>query len=229
MQAVTPIITAQNIPKEIIKKFHIRLLSWFKENGRSFPWRETKSPYEIIISELLLQKTNSRAVSETYLKFLKKYPSPAQVTKSSEAEIYSIISPLGLFYRAERILAICSSIEEHHEGEIPNDITDLMKLKGIGRYAASAVLCFGFGESVAILDRNVIRILSRVFDIRSNKPRSHIDNQMWEAAQLLLPADNAREYNLALLDLSAIVCKPKPDCNHCPLNDICAYSKVNQI
>lgn len=204
-----------------IHRFQHDLLTWYSKNKRCFPWRETRNPYNVLISEVLLQKTNSRAVGSVYNEFIHKYPTPLHVTKSTIDEIYQIVSPLGLHYRAERIFLLCNSIVKEYKGKIPNNITDLMTLKGIGRYAASAVLCFGFGYKIAILDQNVIRILSRVFNIRSYKPRPHTDRSLWQAAEDLLPENKFKEYNYALLDLSALICKTKPDCDICPLVNIC--------
>lgn len=223
MQPTSPEKKAQDITGILVGKYHKKILAWFYKNGRKFPWRGTKNPYKILISEILLQKTNSRAVGIVYESFIKKYPTPMHVTKSSKGEIFKIVSSLGLYYRAERIFEICKSLVEDHGGEIPNNLKELMALKGVGRYAASAVLCFGFDQKEAIIDQNVIRILSRVFEIISNKPRPHYDGKLWQAAQYLLPEKNFQDYNFALLDLSALVCKPKPLCETCPLKDFCCF------
>ena len=221
---VSPEIKAQNIQKSRIRYYHKKILTWFNKNSRNFPWRTTNDPYKILISEILLQKTNSRTVGIVYESFIKKYPTPVHVAISSKGKVSKIVSTLGLYYRAERIFEICRSLVEDHGGEIPNNLEELMALKGIGRYAASAVLCFGFDQKVAIIDQNVIRILLRVFKIISSKSRPHNDENLWQAALYLLPKKKFRDYNFALLDLSALVCKPKPLCETCPLKGFCCFN-----
>lgn len=223
MEFQSPVDIAESIPKQVVEEYYRNLLDWFNVKKRNFPWRETDNPYFILISEILLQKTNSRAVPDIYLQFIKNYPTPQAVAESSAEAIFELISPLGLFYRAERIISISQTIVENFNGEVPSNLKTLMNLKGVGRYVASAVLCFGFNKPVAILDQNVIRILERVFGIISNKPRPHTDKLLWEAAEILVPSERYQEYNLALLDLSAPNCRPRPQCEDCPLQSICTY------
>lgn len=223
MQYINPFDRAREIPLSKIRAYQKMLLAWFDEHKRNFPWRETNNPYYILISELLLQKTNSRAVGNVFQRFIKEFPTPSCVNAKNRETVYEIISPLGLFYRTERILNICQSIENEFNGKIPNTLTELMALKGVGRYAASAVLCFGFSKRTAILDQNVIRILSRLFAINSAKSRPRDDNDLWQAAIHLVPEKNYKKYNYALLDFSAKVCRTTPLCNICPFIKFCHF------
>lgn len=217
----TPDFVAKSIPLKTRQQFQSRLSEWFRTNSRDFQWRHAHSPYKILIAEILLQKTNSRMVGEVYESFINQYPTPYDVKKSSVEEIREIISPLGLIYRAERLHVICNAIVDDFGGNVPNNLSELMGFKGIGRYAASAILIFGFKRSLALVDSNIIRILSRVFNIESRNLRPHTDLTLWEAAQTLVPFGDAANYNLALLDFSALICQLKPNCIICPLIDIC--------
>jgi len=219
----SPIFTVKNIATNDKNLYHEKLLKWFRKNRRTFPWRKTRDPYKILIAEILLQKTNSRVVSEVYYSFINKYSSPDLVVNSSISEIKKIISPLGLLYKAKRIKKICVSIIEDYGSKVPEDFNDLISLNGVGRYIASAVMLFGFNKPLALLDHNIIRILDRVFSIKSTKSRPHTDKELWHAASELVHMNYAREYNLALLDLSNSHCSPQPICKSCPLKSICKY------
>ena len=218
-----PLATAQGIGQPRLRAFQHSLLKWQAEHGLEFPWRKTRNPYHILISEFLLQKTNRRAVPKIYQEFVSKYPTPASVAAASVADLEAIVAPLGLTYRAQRILDACLVIAERYENEVPRDSEALQSLKGIGRYIASSILLFAFSEPVGLVDTNIVRVLGRVFEVRSTKSRSHSDPELWKAADELVPPKEAREYNLAIIDLSALVCRPKPKCSGCPLASICTY------
>lgn len=219
----SPLQTALSIPTAVRQEYQRCLIDWFRDNGRDFPWRQAADPYHILVSELLLQKTDSRTVGQVYLEFISRFPTPAHVSEAPLEEIQQVITPLGLLYRAERLKETCSVIVNKYGGRVPSAMADLLALKGVGRYAASAVLLFAFGEPAALVDRNVIRVLGRVFEIQSAAPRPHTDLKLWQAAKILVPDREAREYNLAVLDLSALICRPKPRCQSCPINHLCMY------
>jgi A/G-specific adenine glycosylase len=223
----SPLDSVKKIPKRIKYEYHKLLLKWFQNNSRNFPWRHTSNPYHLLISEILLQKTNSRVVGEVYEDFLQRYPSLEDVTKYPLKEIQRVIAPLGLVYRAERLQRICRAIVHDYGGNIPDEISKLLELKGVGRYVASAILLFGYGKPLGLVDANVIRVLSRVFSILSQKSRPQTDPEFWKAAEALVPKRVAREYNLALLDFSALVCHIKPKCEICPLKTLCQYYSKN--
>jgi A/G-specific adenine glycosylase len=208
------------------REFQTRLLAWFRREGRRFPWRQTNDPYKILVAELLLQKTHVRKVPPVYQEFVKCYPSPAALAGASLQQVHELVQPLGLFYRAERLISVAKDITERHAGVVPNSREDLLALKGVGDYAANAVLCFAYGQQVALLDTNIVRLLERVFDIKTDKARARTDKAMWKVVESLIPDGRAREFNLALLDFAALVCTARnPSCETCSLNHLCIWYK----
>lgn len=204
-----------------LKAFQEALLSWFAEHARSFPWRQTRDPYRVLTAEMLLQQTDADSVLPVYEELILRYPTPAELANADKPELEALIAPLGLRYRAERLQASAAALA----AGVPPEEKALMKLKGVGRYIARAVLCFAYGAQVGILDSNVIRLLDRVFSIRSEKARPHTDPAMWKLVDMMVPEGEARQFNLALLDLAALVCRSaKPRCEICPLH-MCRWSR----
>lgn len=217
------------ITANIVKKYHSGLLKWYRKNKRDFPWRHTKDPYKVLIAEIFLQKTDAPKVLPVYKKFLKLYPNIHRLSKAKAFELNEIIQRLGLSYRSSRLISIAKSIIQESNGYVPTERNELLKLPGIGNYIASAVCCFAFSNRVPILDTNVIRVLERVFGFKSEKERKRDDLSFWEFSASLLPKRKHREYNFALLDLSALVCKLHSPCHmQCPLKKICFYYKQLQ-
>ena len=223
-----PLGAAQRIGKRKRRAFQRSLLEWQFEHGLEFPWRRTKNPYFVLVSEFLLQKTNRRAVPKIYLEFVVKYPTPTSVAAASIEDLEAILAPLGLYYRARRILDACSVIAESHNNEVPRDFEALQRLSGVGRYIASSVLLFAFSEPIGLVDSNIIRVLDRVFEVHSTRSRPHTDPELLKAADEFVPPHDSKAYNLAMLDLAALICRPKPKCEICPLASICYY-RQNQL
>ena len=190
-----------------VVQFQERMLEWYKENGRQFPWRTTADPYKILIAEFLLQKTHVRKVEDIYLKVIKDYPDIVSLSKANKKELEHIIKPLGFINRAERLINASRQIVSDFQGNIPNDYEYLLSIKGIGNYIASSILIFAFGERRVVLDTNVIKILSSEFQITSENKRPHTDKKLWEVAQELVPENNIKEFNWALLDYGATLNK----------------------
>jgi len=214
------------ISHDIKKKFHDNLLTWYRKNKRDFPWRSCNDPYKILISEVLLQKTDAPKVLRVYKKFIKKYPKARNLLKAKKSDVKKIIKNLGLLNRVDRLISIGKSITTKYDGSIPTEKVELLKLKGIGEYSASAVMCFAFNKREAIVDNNVIRVIERVFGYKSKKERPRDDASFWKFARSLLPDRTYRDYNYALLDFSALQCSAKnPRHDKCPLKKICNYYK----
>jgi DNA (cytosine-5)-methyltransferase 1 len=219
-----------NIPEKVKNKFRRCLLGWYRENKRDFPWRYSKDPYKIIISEILLQKTDAPKVLPVYRKFIKKYPNANSLQKAKLSDVKKLIESLGLLYRAERLISIGKVISASCKRTVPCSKKELLELKGLGQYAASAVRCFAFNKREAIVDNNVVRVMERVFGFRSNKNRPRDDMLLWKFAESLLPARKFEDYNYALLDFSALQCTTRnPDHKTCPLKKICHhYGQIKQ-
>jgi A/G-specific adenine glycosylase len=207
----------------------LSLLSWFKKNGRVLPWRNTNSEYEILIAEILLQKTSSKQVECIYVDFLRSFPSFKRLAEAEPGEIGEKIKGIGLKYRAARLQNMARMILMDFDGKVPKERKKLLELPGVGDYIANAVLCFAFGEDTPIVDVNVVRVLTRVFSIATIREK-HKDKNLWALAGELIPKGFCREFNWALLDLASLVCTPrKPKCTKCPILSFCDYGKVQTL
>lgn len=201
-----------------------RILKWHEEHRRVFPWRKDRDPYRVLVAELMLQRTRAKQVSQVYSEFIKRIPAPKDIAKIGEDEIAKLLEPLGLKHRIPRFISLLKKLASEYEGEVPSKIDALLELPGVGKYVANAVLCFGFGLPVPIVDVNVARVLSRFFGISPTKRRAHTDGSFWELAERLIKqAGDGVKFNEAILDFAALVCSPKPQCGLCPLSSMCAY------
>jgi A/G-specific adenine glycosylase len=209
-------------------KFQNEIIDWYKKNGRNFPWRNSEEVYRILISELLLQKTDAPKVEEIYNDFFSMYETIDMIYNADIKEIERILLPLGLNKnRANRLKSISQKVIEEHGGEIPKNKSDLLQLKGVGNYIANAVMCFAYGENEPIVDTNVIRMYSRLFNFKSIKKRPRDDKELWNFAKHMLPSDKIQDYNYAILDYASLVCKAKkPLCEKCIFLKYCRYEKI---
>lgn len=207
--------------------FHKRLLEWFEQAQRSFlPWRNTQDPYAVIVAEKLLQQTSARQLVITaYEKVMERFPTPGDLAEAEVGELREMIRSLGFHYRANELIAMAKEIVEDFGGEIPHTYGDLLSLTGIGHYCAGAVLCFSYNQDIAIVDTNIALFLYRMFGLSGKVSTSPASNKyLFELANSILPTGNAREYNLALLDLCHIICTKKDPCCHiCPVQEFCVY------
>lgn len=203
------------------------LLEWWKKNKRRFPWRRRKNPYAVLIAEMLLRKTTAKQVEKMYSAFIKKYPTPKTLSEADENELSEILTPIGMEHRrAKLFVKFGTAILEDFKGKTPSTEKELLKLPGVGLYATNAVLSFSHNKNVPMVDTNFIRLIERVFNFSSSKERARNDSKIWEFAQELVPDGRSRDFNLAVLDFAAIVCKPRsPECEICPIVSICKYQK----
>lgn len=214
---------------ELRKEFRNELILWWEENKRNFPWRETIDPYKILCSEILLQQTNAEKVEKIYNKLLNKFPEVDNLAEAEISELEELINPLGLIYRAERLKKIAQISVEKYEGEIPQKKENLMKLPGVGHYAANAVMSFAYEKEFGVLDTNTIRILKRFFGITSDKSRPRNDSKLREEINDLVKGYNSRKINYALLDFASLICtKLNPHCSECPLLNLCKKCGVSE-
>lgn len=210
------------------EQFAQRLLIWFEENQRQFPWRRTKDPYNVLLAEVFLRKTNAPKVVCVYERFVSRYPRFEALANIPEQELEKVLKPLGLYRRRARDLRrLAEIVMAKYDGEIPSSREELMELPGVGSYTANAVLCFAFGETVPLLDTNVIRVVTRVFSFKPKRKRARDDPEMWRAVRRIVPRGKARDFNLAMLDLAAATCLPrKPKCVMCPVFSLCDYYRA---
>lgn len=205
------------------------LLPWFRDNGRDFPWRRTRDPYQILVAEMCLQKTNADKVVPAFEKIMSDYPQITLLSKANRDDLNQHFSYLGLFKRGDFLLGIAKTIMERHGGVIPRDREALLSIKGIGEYTANSILCLAYGERLPLLDGSTQRVLCRVFDKLADKP-AWANKRMRGFMQAVLPADEAREFNLALIDIAASYCRPKnPKCSDCPIAGVCSAAHKRKV
>ena len=198
------------------------LLAWNEENGRhGLPWREPdRSAFEILVAEILLQRTNAAAVSGAYIPFVARYPSPEAVAAARPDEIERRISRLGLAKRAEFIQRSAQRLLAWHSGDVPRRYADLLELHGVGDYTARSVLIHAFDEDIAAVDTNVRRLTSRFFDL---PPDSEV---LPHLADALAPSRRGSDFQHAMLDFAADVCTARtPQCETCPFGEHCRSSE----
>lgn len=197
------------------------LLDWYGERGRhELPWRAPeRSPYELLIAEILLQRTTAAAVSGAYVPFIARYPTPETVVAAPSDELEDRIEPLGLSKRAEYIERCSGQLLDRHSGEVPACRSELSALHGVGEYTARSVSIHAFGEDVSAVDTNVLRLISRFSDLDPEP------NAVADRADELAPAGRSSDFLHAMLDLAAELCTPRdPACSDCPLEADCDAS-----
>lgn len=204
-----------------------RLLRWGEANHRDFPWRDPRtSDYEVLVAELLLKRTTSAAAARVYPSFVEDYPSIAVLAETPAEYLENSLRPIGLYkQRAAGMRQLAEYVRDHHESILPRDVDSLERLPHTGPYAARAVVSFAQGRRAAIVDSNVVRILGRLFrDFLPDRPSA---TEFQRIADALLPSKRHREFNYALLDLGATVCRyVRPKCASCPLNQVCDSKKA---
>lgn len=202
-------------------QFAKRLLAWFSSNAREFPWRRETDPYRILVAEKLLQQTTYGHVLKVYDVFLEKFPNIQSLAQANVSDIEGTIRRLGFQrQRAKQFKKIGSAVLTEHEGKIPSNKEDLLKLSGIGEYVANAVLCFAFNNDVPIVDMNVRRVIGRYFGWKKIK-----DIEIEKRLSRFIPKGKAKQFNWGIIDFSSLVCSRKPKCKKCFLSDLCSYSQ----
>jgi len=202
----------------------LNLRNWWLARGRRFPWREDRTPYRVLVSEVLLHRTRAGSVAPIYERFIGRYPSPVVLASADDSELAEMLGPLGLRWRTELIGRMAREIVERFGGEVPCDRDALLSLPGVGDYIASAVLVFGCGMFAPLLDTNIVRIAGRYHGV----PVSDGSRRSARFAELLSdlvdPLDPATSY-YALIDLGALVCRPRsPRCGECPIREGCRHA-----
>ena len=207
------------------KRIAALLIDWYRNNGREYPWRKDRTPYRILIAEIMLQRTKADQVAPIYLSFIEEFPDLERLGRASKEEIAKYFSKLGLIRRAGLVELLTKELIVRFGGKIPKNRQELLSLPSVGEYIADAVLCFAFNEDVAVVDSNVCRIIGRVFDLKA-KGEARRDPQFRRAVNELLPSGKSKEFNWAIIDLGAMICTPRnPSCNICPIKSSCIYGQ----
>jgi A/G-specific adenine glycosylase len=201
--------------------FQRRLLAWYHRNKRELPWRETRDPYRVWLSEIMLQQTRVAAVVEYYVRFLQRFPTVEALAAASESDVLAAWSGLGYYRRARMLHAAARKIVDECAANFPKAAVALLNLPGIGRYTSAAIASIAFDEPVAVVDGNVERVVHRVTG------RSLAGESLWQAASQLLDPKEPGNFNQAMMELGATVCVPQvPVCSKCPVVGFCATRGV---
>lgn len=206
------------------------LIAWYRANGRQLPWRETRDAYPIWLSEVILQQTRVQQGMSYYLRFTERFPTVEALAEASEDEVLKLWQGLGYYSRARNLHAAARQIVAEYGGNFPTTFDELRTLRGVGDYTAAAVASMAFDQAVAVVDGNVYRVLSRLFDLDTPIDTTTGKRTFTELANKLLDPTQAATYNQAIMDFGAICCTPQnPQCHACPLADRCQALATNTI
>ncbi|PTQ51173.1 MAG: A/G-specific adenine glycosylase [Hydrogenibacillus schlegelii] len=214
---------APDPPETIVPYLREALLKWGRENLRDFPWRRTRDPYRVLLSEMLLQRTRAAQAVPVYEELIRRYPSVFELSRAEPDGLERILAPLGLRWRIPLIREMAGQVVERHGGRIPADRKQLLSLPGVGDYAASAVLSFAFNFPEPVLDANTVRLTGRLFGIEVTES-SRRSRGLRELVAGLVDREHPRLFNYAFLDVASTICRPgKPVCGACPVAEICYH------
>lgn len=221
------IVEANNhaIDANILRK---SLIQWGRRNFRPFPWRMTRDPYQILVSEVMLHRTQARQVVSIYERFVQTYPEVSKLAQATREELHDILYSLGLRWRIDLIYQMSRELKERFHSQVPVEKEDLLSLPGVSEYIAGAVQCFAWNRPEPLADTNTVRVIGRLFGL-TIKDSSRRNRQFRNLLTALLDQENPRTYNYALLDLADKVCikKRAPLCEQCPLIQWCLYVRQN--
>lgn len=198
------------------------LLKWYRASARDLPWRRDYHPYVILVSEVMLQQTRVETVLDYFSRFLKAFPTVEALAKATEDQVFKQWEGLGYYNRARNLHRAAQVIHHDLRGEFPRTVQALLKLPGIGRYTAGALVSFAYDKPAPILDGNIKRVLARLFAVRRSIDQPSVIDELWQAAEILVSQRNPRAFNQAMMELGARICVPRsPKCNLCPVSKHC--------
>lgn len=212
------------VPSPARQKFRRRLLRWYDRHGRDLPWRETTDPYRILVSEIMLQQTQVDRVLPKYDEWLRQFPTFGSLAAAPEQAATRAWKPLGYNIRPRRLHSIAREVVTHYGGELPSDTASLRSFKGLGDYTVGAVQSFAFGKRVPIVDTNIARLLFRLFIATGDHRSPQTKRRLWAISRSLLPRRRVFDFNQALMDFGATVCRPRnPHCGDCVMRTNCSW------
>ncbi len=210
--------------------FYNILIKWYLQNKRDLPWRKTVDPYQIWLSEIMLQQTRVAQGMPYFFSFTKEFPTVKDLADAPEEKILKLWQGLGYYSRARNLHKTAQYISNDLNGVFPDSYKELLKLKGVGEYTAAAIASFSYNESVPVVDGNVFRVLSRYFDIESDIALPATKKEFAALAQELMPKDNPAIFNQAIMEFGALQCVPKsPNCSVCVFNESCAALQKGKV
>jgi A/G-specific adenine glycosylase len=204
------------------------LLTWWDRGRRDLPWRRTKDPYAVWVSEIMLQQTRIDTVIPYYHRFLSRLPTVESLARARLDSVLKLWEGLGYYSRARNLHKAARVIVQQYGGRFPQDVDGLLNLPGIGRYTAGAIASIAFGRPAAVVDGNIIRLLCRLFCIREDPTRATAKNRIWQLAEELVCTQRPGDLNQSMMELGSQICKPlNPDCPRCPVKRNCLALKEN--
>jgi A/G-specific adenine glycosylase len=199
-----------------------RLLAWYAQHARDLPWRRSRDPYRVWLSEVMLQQTTVAAVKPYFERFLAAFPTVDALAAASEQQILRLWEGLGYYRRARGLHAAAKQIVGELNGEFPRDVPGLMALPGVGRYTAGAIVSIAYDKPAPILEANTIRLFARLIGYRDDPTKTAGQKLLWQTAEDLLPTKGVARFNQALMELGSLVCTPvAPKCEACPVSAHC--------
>src|SRR5881409_1972736 len=211
-----------------VRSFRRKLLAWYRRAARDLPWRRTRDPYRVLVSEFMLQQTQVSRVAEFYPRFLERFPDLGTLARAPARQVREAWDGLGYYARASNLHALARVVRHDLGGTLPDNPEDLIKLPGIGPYTAGAVASFAYEKPVPAVDTNVARVIRRVF---GNAKRGTRNAELWRLARALVPRDGKRAWKLdqAMMELGALICVArKPKCPQCPVREVCRTGKARR-
>jgi A/G-specific adenine glycosylase len=221
-------VTAQHRPSK--QRIAQALLDWYRAHRRALPWRATRDPYAVWVSEVMLQQTQVSTVLDYYARWMRRFPNIEALAAAEEADVLHVWQGLGYYSRARSLLSGARKVRDEHAGRVPDRVEALLALPGIGPYSAGAIASIAYGQPAPIVDGNVTRLLCRLFGLSGAPSRQPLRSKLWALAEQLIPRGHSGDFNQALMELGALVCTPKqPDCKRCPVAQHCVAHRDDRV
>jgi A/G-specific adenine glycosylase len=212
------------------ESFRRSLLVWFRKKARDLPWRHDRSPYAVLVSEMMLQQTQAATVADYFTRWLRRFPDFCALAAAEENDVLHAWQGLGYYARARNLHRAAKAVVAEHDGRLPENHDAICALPGIGDYTAAALMAFAFDRPAVVLDANVARVLARLFDMRKPVDSPAGKSQLRELASELQPPRRGRDFNEALMELGALVCLPRgPRCDACPVRKFCRAENPDSL
>ncbi|HEY1533666.1 MAG TPA: A/G-specific adenine glycosylase [Polyangiaceae bacterium] len=223
-------VTKKSVDSKTARAIGRALLAWYAEHRRDLPWRRSLDPYSVWVSEMMLQQTQVATVIPYFQRWMQRFPNVAALASAAESDVLHAWQGLGYYSRARNLQRAATRMMAEHAGRVPEHVTELLELPGIGPYSAGAIASIAYGHAEPLVDGNVIRVLARLFALRGDPNRAPLKAELWELARSLVPADVPGDFNQALMELGATVCTPRnPRCGACPLAAQCQGLKAELV
>lgn len=212
------------------KAFQTALIEWFKLNQRQLPWREDQDPYKVWVSEIMLQQTQVDTVIPYFENFIEQFPDPNTLADADQQEVLKAWEGLGYYSRVRNLHTAVQEVKEKYHGEVPRDREQLSKLKGVGPYTLGAIMSIAYDEPEPAVDGNVMRVISRVFEIDADIAKAKSRKIFESLVRDIISEEDPSSFNQGLMELGALICRPKnPQCELCPIQSFCrAYQQNSQ-